>query len=115
MNKKGWVGGLIIFILIVLAIMIFLLIYSQFLSSGSSTDVAYGVEKNKFWSKLYLKDDHKTVYCMDNPDFIQTAQTASELKQKVKVDYQEYVFRGSLCGASQSYDYVVVTNIRVME
>jgi len=115
MNKKGQlmiVGG-ILFIVVIIGILC--LINILFLNHGSSIDIAYGVEQNTFWSKLYLKDDHTTVYCMDDDNLIQIAKQASQEKLKVKVTYQEYIFRGTLCNLfNDKYNGVVVTNIEVI-
>ena len=108
-------AGAIILLLCAGVIGFVALLSIPFLNSGSSTDIAYGVEKNSYWSKLYLRDDHKTAYCIDNPDLIAIAEKASVEKQKVKVSYQEYVFRGSLCFVGEKYSSVVVTNIEVIE
>ena len=114
-NKKGWaglIGIIIIFALIVSAIYVVFLIFR---SSGSSTDIAYGYEENAFWGKLYLKDDHKTVYCIEkNSNLAQIAESASTLKKNVKVYYNEYFIRGSLCSFTEKYDGVVVTKIDVL-
>lgn len=118
-NRKG--NGELIAVLVIVMISVLVLIglfalISLSLNSGSSVDTAYGVESNTFWYKLYLKDDHKTIYCIDKDDtsFITMAQNAARDKEKVKVTYQEYIFRGSLCGGSETYDAVVVTNLEVL-
>lgn len=120
MNKKGQeivVVGMVVIILGALLLLGVYALISVFLNSGQSTDIAYGVEKNNFWTKLYLKDDHKTVYCIDKDDlnFIDIANKASINKDKVKVTYQEYVFRGSLCSSDDVYSAVVVTDIEVLK
>jgi len=117
MNQKG---QLEIFLAIVILTGVILgvicIISIPFLNSGDSIDTAYGVEQNVWWSKLYLKDDHKTVYCIDNENLIPIAKQASQEKLKVKVTYQEYMFRGFLCNLfNDKYDAVVVKNIEVIQ
>jgi uncharacterized protein (UPF0333 family) len=60
MNKKGQlVIDVMIWIVIILVIIgICYVGFLFFKNTGSSVDTAYGVEKNLFWYKLYLKDDH---------------------------------------------------------
>lgn len=118
MNKKGQellgmtVGGILLFLIIFGLIA---LISIPFLNKGTSIDVAYGVEQNNLWTKLYLKDDHKTVYCIEDQDLIDLAKRASEEKLRVEVTYQEYVFKGSLCDFSEQYSGVVVKDIKIWE
>ena len=120
MNNKGWVGVLGVFLIIIVLIGAFIgviaLISIPFLSSGQSTDIAYGLEQSSFWGKLYLKDDHKTVYCIEkDSNLMKIADEASINKLKVKVTYQEYVFKGFLCGLfNDKYDAVVVKDIEVL-
>lgn len=117
MNRKAE-GELIVglIVLIILAAFIFASYFlSQFiLNTGSSVDVAYGVEQNAFWTKLYLKDDHKTVYCIDDDTLRQIAQNAAQQKLKVKVYYQEYFIKGGFCNFDKDYSTVVVKNIEVV-
>jgi hypothetical protein len=117
MNKRGqlFVFGVILVVALVVGGIIWLI--NSSMVKGSSVDIAYGVEQNSFWYKLYLKDDHKTIYCLDkdNQDLIDLAQRAAEDKLKVKVYYQEYWFRGTLCGGdTEKYDSVVVTKLEVL-
>ena len=114
MNKKGLLGWIIF---IILALGLCVILFLIFRTSGSSVDTAYGVEKNFFWYKLYLKDDHKTIYCIDKEDtqLLKIAQKTSEDKSKVKVTYTEYFFRGSLCNFDERYSSVVITNIEVLD
>jgi hypothetical protein len=121
MNKRGGLFlEFFVVLIMIIAILGFLtlivaLFSIPFLSHGSSVDVAYGVEENSFWNKLYLKDDHKTVYCIDDNRLLQIAKNASLNKQKVEVTYQEYVFRGGLCNFDDKYSGVVVRNIEVIK
>lgn len=120
MNKIGqeiWATFLTLIIIAIFLIGGTVIFSSFFLNSGQSTDVAYGVEHNPFWYKLYLKDDHKTVYCIDKSDvnLISLAETATKLKQTVKVTYQEYLIKGTLCSAGDNYKGVVVKNIEIIK
>lgn len=118
MNKKADAFTAIIFIVFLIAGLIALIagISSLFLNKGSSTDYPYTIEKSNFWNKLWLKDDHTTVYCYDDERFTSVIQRAIDENKKVKVEFQEYVFRGSLCfSGSDKISEVVITNVEVME
>ena len=110
-NKKGLIG-LVIFTLIFLFLLIW--VYSLFLNKGYSIDYPYNIEQQKIggWYKLWLKDDHTTVYCFDDERFISIIETAKESESKIKVEYQEYILRGFLCSSgSDNINAVVITNI----
>lgn len=117
MNNKGqgeFIGALVIILVVVGLIVGIILVATLFLSNGQSTDTAYGYEQSKFWGKLYLKDDHKTVYCIEKDSKLaEIANQASIDKSKIKVTYQEYLFKGTLC-PSGDYNAVVVTDIEVL-
>jgi hypothetical protein len=83
------------------------------LQEGIATDYVYSIEKGKLsgWNKLYLKDDHKTIYCFDNPTYIDMLKTAQEKNMKVRVYYKEYLIKGSLCGSPTGIDVVVAYNM----
>jgi len=113
-NKKGQMGVITI-IIVILLIFIGFWIYSFFLNKGSSTDYPYNIEKSSFWNKLWLKDDHTTVYCFDDERFIPIIEQAQKENKKIKVSYQEYLFRGTLCSSgSENIGTVVITNIEVL-
>lgn len=126
-NKAFYRSGLFQYILLLLILVacafVVVLIVTPltipFLNSGSSVDIAYGLENNAFWHKLYLKDDHKTIYCIDKEDndLIELAKRAARDKIKVEVYYQEYIFRGSLCtfNTNDKYNSVVVTKMEIVE
>lgn len=120
MNKKGQFFesiSIIIRCLCLLALFfgIVLLITYITLNKGNSNDYVYGYEKQAFfgWYKLYLKDDHKTVYCFDDPSMANLLDFAKSENKKVNVNYQEYIFRGFFCMGSEKYDSVVVNSINV--
>lgn len=111
--KKGQ-AEVIIFILIVLVIVGGLWIYSLFLNKGVSTDYPYNIEKSQFWNKLWLKDDHTTVYCFDDERFIPIIDKAKLENKKINVYYQEFMFRGFLCtSGSDNIGTVVITDIKI--
>jgi len=119
-NKKGQLllSIFIVIIIIFFVIGILWIGYLFFRNTGSSTDIAYGTEQSRLWYKLYLKDDHKTVYCIDKDDnnLIKIAESAAINKDKIRVFYQEYFFRGLLCSLNDpNYNSVVVTNIEVLK
>jgi hypothetical protein len=81
---------------------------------GTSKDYVYGYDKGIIWHHLYLKDDHKTCYCFDNPNFIATLKTAQEMNEKVIVTYETYLLRGMLCTSAEGYENVIVTDVKLM-
>jgi hypothetical protein len=123
MNKKG--GTItIILIMIIAALITFIIIninknptMELVLQEGKSTDYVYTIEQGKIsgWHKLYLKDDHKTIYCFDNPTYVELLKTAQEKNIKVTVYYKEYLIKGALCGAPTNVDAVVAYNIELKE
>lgn len=116
MNKKSQTL-LIIAIMIIGALVLFIVIKDLTFQEGSSTDYVYTIEQGKIsgWHKLYLKDDHKTIYCFDNPTYVELLKTAQEKNIKVTVYYKEYLIRGMLCGAPTNVDSAVVYNIELKE
>lgn len=107
---------IILIIILFLLFAIPFLIGILFLNKGFSIDYPYNIEKSQFWNKLWLKDDHTTVYCFDNEDFISIIEKAQRENKKIKVSYQEYVFRGALCtSGSERIGTVVVTDIKIQE
>jgi hypothetical protein len=127
MNKKGQTL-LIVAIMIIAALILYIVVSNNKNGSsssgidltfqeGSSTDYVYTIEQGKIsgWNKLYLKDDHKTIYCFDNPTYIDMLKTAQEKNIKVTVYYREYLIKGMLCGAPTGVDSVVAYNIELKE
>lgn len=118
MNKKAQEGVIIVGVIVVLGILLiggFFYLVSLFLNSGSSTDYPYNVEKNAAgWTKLWLKDDHTTVYCFDDERFLPIIEQAKAENKKVTVYYQEYIFRGFFCSSgNENIGTVVVTDIQI--
>ena len=119
-NKKS--QGLIVIILfwttlVIIFILLGLWIIPMFFNIGNTTDYVYTVEHTKIgWYKLWLKDDHTTVYCFDDERFIDIIDTAKLDNKKVKVTYQDYWIRGFLCSSgNDKIGTTVVTNIEVIE
>jgi len=117
-NKKGLITE-ILFILII-GLLILGVAYGYFLitqNKGSSKDYAYTVEKTNFWYKLWLKDDHTTVYCFDDDKFLKIIEDAKARDKKVKVTYQDYFFRGFFCTSDIGSDIgkTIITDIEVLE
>lgn len=104
-------------VIIIIALLIggVLFMATLFLNEGSSTDYPYNIEQSRYWHKLWLKDDHTTVYCFDDERFISIIEQAKQSNKKIKVSYQEYLFRGFLCSSgSDNIGEVVITNIEVL-
>lgn len=78
---------------------------------GSSRDVVQGYDKGWLWYHLYLKNDHTTAYCFDNPSFVSMLEQSQRTQREVIVTYETYLFRGFFCMTSEKYDNVVVTNV----
>jgi len=116
-NKKAQFIGFVVIVLV--AIGLFFLIYwitPLFFNSGTSTDYVYTVEKTKFWHKLYLKDDHTTVYCFDDERFLPILEQARTENKKVVVTYQDYFFRGFLCSSgNERIGTTVITNVEIIQ
>lgn len=116
MNNKGQLGVFIILIIVVGIIIGGIFIAQHFLNSGVSTDYPYSIEKNKIWSKLWLKDDHTTVYCYDDDSFTPTLEDAKERGKKVNVYYQEYILRGFFCSSGNGkIGTSIITKVEVLE
>lgn len=81
---------------------------------GTSKDYVYGYDTGILWNHLYLKDDHSTCYCFDDPEFIETIEEAQAADRKVLVTYEKYVFRGGLCWSADGYENVVVTKVGIV-
>ena len=116
-NKKaqGVLACIIIVIFILFIIGLIMWVSTLFLNNGSSTDYPYNIEQSKFWNKLWLKDDHTTVYCFDDEKFLDIINKAKIENKKIKVSYQEYLFRGFLCSSgSDNIGEVVITDIEVI-
>ena len=113
MNKKaGIVEAIVVILIIILAVVAFYYGSLLFMNKGFSVDYPYNVENQKIggWHKLWLKDDHTTVYCFDNEQFLDTINMAKSLNKKVRVDYQEYFFRGFFCTSGNDKIGTVVIN-----
>lgn len=83
-------------------------------SHGSSTDTIYGWDNGPVWGHMYLKNDHATAYCF--PDYMtEIIDAAYENNFTVKVTYETYLIRGSLCRTSEKYDNVVVTHVEIIK
>lgn len=117
MNNKGQIVlGVTIFLIILAIIVAVYLITPLFFNDGTSTDYAYNVEKTKIgWYKLWLKDDHTTVYCFDDERFIEIIEKAKAEDKKINVKYQDYWFRGFFCNSgSDNIGTTVVTDITIL-
>lgn len=101
-------------LLILMALVVMLTTAGCTFQQGTSKDYVYGYDKGIIWHHLYLKDDHKTCYCFDNPEFIATLKLAQEMNEKVIVSYETYLIRGSLCTAAEGYENVIVTDVKLM-
>lgn len=109
--------GFIIGIFSVGSIVLLLLVIPLFFNNGTSTDYAYSIENTKVgWFKLWLKDDHSSVYCFDNNNFLPIIKEAQEKNKKVAVSYQDYWFRGFLCSSgNEKIGSTVVTDIKIID
>jgi hypothetical protein len=118
MNKKSQVlvTALLCIIGLALIILAIYFIAPLFFNSGTSTDYPYTVEHTKVgWYKLWLKDDHTTVYCFDNERFLPIIEQAKIENKKVAVTYQDYFFKGFWCSSgSERIGKTVITNIEIV-
>jgi uncharacterized protein (UPF0333 family) len=116
-NKKSQSGVIWFLICVVVIIAIMYIWFLIFHNHGTSTDYAYSVEKsNVGWNKLWLKDDHTTVYCFDQDNFLEIIKKAQNENKKVKVTYQDYFIRGFFCSSgNDKIGETIITNIEVIE
>jgi hypothetical protein len=115
-NKKGRVG-IIAILLIVILYIVGSLIWFQFTKNkGMSTDYPYTVEHTAIgWYKLWLKDDHTTVYCFKDIKLLDVINKAKAENKKIEVYYQDYLFKGTFCtSGNDKISTTVVTNIEVV-
>jgi phenolic acid decarboxylase len=82
---------------------------------GSSRDVVQGYDKGWIWFHAYLKNDHTTAYCFDNPDFIDILKESQETQREVIITYETYLFRGFFCMTSDKFDNVIITNVKFVD
>lgn len=93
------------------------LVLSLFLLSGctfqhgTSRDIVQGFDKGILWYHAYLKNDHKTAYCFDNPYWTDILNVAQRSQKEVIVTYEIYALRGKLCMSGEGYESVVITNV----
>lgn len=78
---------------------------------GSSRDLVQGYDKGWLWYHAYLKNDHNTAYCFDNPDFIDILEDSQVNQREVIVTYETYLFRGFFCTTHGNYERVIITNV----
>jgi hypothetical protein len=89
-----------------------LLVSGCALQHGSSRDVVQGWDKGILWYHMYLKNDHTTAYCFDNPEFIKIFDDAQKTQREVIVTYETYLVRGILCSVSDKYEKVIITDVK---
>lgn len=82
---------------------------------GSTRDVVQGYDKGWIWYHLYLKNDHATAYCFDNPLFASMFEELQRTQRDVIVTYETYLFRGFWCQVSDKYEKVIVTNVEFVD
>lgn len=98
--------------ILLLGILISILIISGCtLQSGTSRDIVQGYDEGIIWNHAYLKNDHSTAYCFDNPSFVDVFQQSQLFQKEVIVTYEKYLFRGALCSVSEKYEKVIVTDV----
>jgi hypothetical protein len=117
-NKKAQLVGIIVIILLIIGgILLIYWIAPLFFNSGTSTDYPYTIEHTKVgWYKLWLKDDHTTVYCFDDERFLPILEQAKAENKKVAVTYQDYFFRGMLCSSgSERIGTTIITGVQIVE
>ena len=78
---------------------------------GSSRDVVQGYDKGWIWYHAYLKNDHTTAYCFDNPDFADILEDSQKNQKEIIITYETYLFRGFFCMTSENYDNVIITKV----
>lgn len=115
-NKKGLVGFIMI-LLIILGIIGGAYVYFLITKNvGSSTDYVYTVEKTNFWHKLFLKDDHSTVYCFDDEKFLDIIKKAQDDNKKIKITYEDYFIRGFFCSSGKdNIGTTIITDVKEIE
>lgn len=117
MNKKAAVFGVFVIVMVVLMAVV-LIVYGVIslshvkTQSGQSVDYVYSVETGQLsrWHKLWLTNDHTTVYCFENLSFVPVLQDAQDKNIKVKVFYDEYFFKGVTCSTENSNIGIVVVS-----
>ena len=82
---------------------------------GSSRDIVQGWDKGIIWYHAYLKNDHTTAYCFDNPDFIKIMDISQKTQKEIILTYETYILRGALCTTSDKFDNVIITNITLAD
>ncbi|MCK9370045.1 hypothetical protein M0R04_09090 [Candidatus Dojkabacteria bacterium] len=116
-NKKGFFGFIIFLIIILVLGFLAYTLYGMVKQTGNSTDYIYTIEHGDFsgWNKIWLKDDHTTMYCYDNDNLTSILTQAQIDNKKVKVYYAEYIGRGWLCSTgSDNIKQVIITKIEVL-
>ena len=93
-----------------LIILLIFLISGCTFQRGTSRDVVQGWDKGIIWYHMYLKNDHTTSYCFDNPQFIEIFDESLKTQREIIVTYETYFFRGGLCSAGDKFDNVIVTD-----
>jgi hypothetical protein len=78
---------------------------------GTSRDLVMGYDKGWIWYHAYLKNDHTTAYCFDNPDFIKILDDSQKNQKEVIVTYETYLFRGFFCTVAYHYEKVIIINV----
>jgi len=101
-------------IILILGILILSPIFVSALTfqHGSSRDITQGYDKGWIWYHAYLKNDHTTAYCFDNPDFVDILKESQETQREVIITYETYAFRGFFCMTSEKFDNVIITDIK---
>lgn len=82
---------------------------------GTSRDIVQGWDSGILWNHMYLKNDHNTCYCFDNPQFVQIFDESQKTQKEVIVTYETYLVRGGLCSASEKYETVIITDVEFVE
>jgi len=101
--------------IIMMLIVLVMFLTSCTLESGSSTDYIYGYDKGIVWGHAYLKDDHTTCYCFNDDSIKEMFEYAQTNNVKLKVNYERYLIKGSLCSCGDKMSTVIVTKVEVAE
>lgn len=78
---------------------------------GSSRDIIQGYDKGWLWYHAYLKNDHTTAYCFDNPNFAKILKESQRTQKEVIITYETYLFRGTFCWTGEKFNNVIITNV----
>lgn len=96
---------------IILLTILMLMLSGCAFQHGTSRDIVQGYDEGIIWYHAYLKNDHNTAYCFDNPEFVSMLEDSQRNQKEIIVTYETYFLRGWFCTTSDKYENVIITKI----